>query len=144
MCDKIFGKKEDNFHFHQGALRLLDSRLCRCAGDRAGTSSCRKFSFALFCIFSRVLLFRVALLLVLSSGACSAGATVVVVAVVVAARPRHHREWLADKRRAAQPEFRYVEYDLARGQQRLVGLDADRQLHLPRRGHRGHEEHSQR
>jgi hypothetical protein len=26
---------------HQGALRLLDSRLCRCAGDRAGTSSCR-------------------------------------------------------------------------------------------------------
>jgi hypothetical protein len=46
----------------------------------------------------------------------------------------------------SSPEFRYVEYwyELARGQQRLVGLDADRQLHLPRRGHRGHEEHSQR
>eukprot|EP01046_Picozoa_sp_COSAG06_P037966 COSAG06_NODE_4335_length_4357_cov_120.961954_9_plen_261_part_00 len=29
---------------HQGALRLLDSRLCRCAGDRAGTSSCHHAS----------------------------------------------------------------------------------------------------
>ena len=28
----------------RGALRLLDSHLCRCAGDRAGTSSCRRAS----------------------------------------------------------------------------------------------------
>ena len=45
VCDKIFWKERRQLSLpHQGALRLLDSRLCRCAGDRAGTSSCRRAS----------------------------------------------------------------------------------------------------